>query len=88
MYTWPGVPTCRDRACPDRSLRSVRVQKHTCLPWGRLRLLRVGFSTRVVRVVVFKHYPCTVVHTCGSSARAVVVIVAPVFSLCTVPGTH
>ena len=37
-------------------------------------------STRVVRAVVCKHHACTVVHTCSSRARAVVVIVALVFN--------
>ena len=79
MYTWAGVPTRREHACPDRPLRGVRVQWHTCRLQGSLRVLHVLVSTRVVRAVVCKHRACAVVHTCSSSARAVVVIVALVF---------
>ena len=59
MYTWAGVPTCRER---------------TRVPIGRC-VAYVYSSTRVVRAVVCKHHACTVVHTRSSSARAVVVIV-------------
>ena len=60
MYTWAGVPTCRERAG---------------VPIGRC-VAYVYSSTRVVRAVVCKHHACTVVRTCSSSARVVVVIVA------------
>ena len=60
VYTWAGVPTCRERA---------RVPMGRCVAY-------VYSSTRVVRAVVYDYCACTVVHTCISSARAVVVIVA------------
>ena len=60
MYTWAGVPTGREGA---------RV------PIGR-GVAYVYSSTRVVRAVICKHHAFTVVHTCSSSASAVVVTVA------------
>ena len=57
---WAGVPTCREHA---------RLPIDRCVAY-------VYNSTRVVRVVVFGYYACTVVHTCSSSASTVVVIVA------------
>ena len=59
VYTWAGVPTCKERA---------RVPIGRCVAY-------VYSITRFLRAVVFKHHACTVVHTCSNSARAVVVIV-------------
>ena len=56
VYTWAGVPTCRERA---------RVPTGCCVAY-------VYSSTRVVRAVVYGYYACTVAHTCSSSIRAVV----------------
>ena len=77
MYTWAGVPTYGERArvpigrCVAYVYSSTRVVREVVY-----RYVRVHSSTRVVRAVVCKHHECTVVHTCSSRARAVVVIVA------------
>ena len=63
VHTWASVSTCRKRA---RVLTGRGVAY-------------VYSSTRVVRAVVCKHHACTVLHTCSSGVRAVVVNMALVF---------
>ena len=63
---------CRERARADRSWRGVRVQYHTCLPCGSLRVVCVNSSPHVVRAVFGSYYACTAVHTCRGSTRVVV----------------